>query len=127
MLSAIITKLTGEPLLDYLRPRLFDLLGIENPTWETDPRGVNIGGSGLHIKTEDIARFGQMYLQKGMWDGKRILTAGMGRRGDERPLRQQQHPDQPRLDGRVRLPVLALPARLLPWRRRLRPILHRHA
>ena len=74
MLSAIITKLTGEPLLDYLRPRLLDPLGIENPTWENDPRGVNIGGSGLYIKTEDIGRFGQMYLQKGTWDGKRILT-----------------------------------------------------
>jgi hypothetical protein len=74
MLSAIITKLTGAPLLDYLRPRLFDPLGIENPTWETDPRGVNIGGTGLHIKTEDIARLGQMYLQKGMWQGRRILT-----------------------------------------------------
>ena len=73
MLSAIITKLTGESLLDYLRPRLFDPLGIENPRWETDPRGVNIGGSGLHIKTEEIARFGQMYLQKGMWQGKRIV------------------------------------------------------
>ncbi|GHO77475.1 hypothetical protein KSD_52460 [Ktedonobacter sp. SOSP1-85] len=73
MLSAIITRLTGEPLLDYLRTRLFDPLGIENPTWETDPRGINIGGSGLHIKTEDIARFGQMYLQKGSWHGRRIL------------------------------------------------------
>jgi CubicO group peptidase (beta-lactamase class C family) len=74
MLSAIITRLTGQPLLDYLRPRLLDPLGIENPTWETDPRGLNIGGSGLHIKTEEIARFGQMYLQKGTWDGQRILT-----------------------------------------------------
>jgi CubicO group peptidase (beta-lactamase class C family) len=74
MLSAIITKLTGESLLDYLRTRLFDPLGIENPTWETDPRGVNLGGTGLHVKTEDIARFGQMYLQKGVWDGERILT-----------------------------------------------------
>jgi CubicO group peptidase (beta-lactamase class C family) len=73
MLSAIITKLTGEPLLDYLRPRLFHPLGIENPTWETDPRGVNLGGTGLHITTEDIARFGQMYLQKGMWQGQRIV------------------------------------------------------
>jgi CubicO group peptidase (beta-lactamase class C family) len=73
MLSAIITKLTGESLLDYLRPRLFDPLGIENPTWETDPRGVNLGGTGLHLKTEEITRFGQMVLQKGMWDGKRIL------------------------------------------------------
>ena len=73
MLSAIITKLTGESLLDYLRPRLFDPLGIENPAWETDPRGINIGGSGLHITTEDIACFGQMYLQKGMWQGQRIV------------------------------------------------------
>jgi CubicO group peptidase (beta-lactamase class C family) len=73
MLSAIITRLTGESLLDYLRPRLLDPLGIENPTWETDPRGVNLGGTGLHIKTEEIARFGQMYLQKGTWQGKRIV------------------------------------------------------
>ncbi|HEU0296567.1 MAG TPA: serine hydrolase, partial [Anaerolineales bacterium] len=73
MLSAIITKLTGESLLDYLRPRLFDPLGIENPAWETDPRGINLGGTGLHIATEDIARFGQMYLQKGMWQGQRIV------------------------------------------------------
>jgi CubicO group peptidase (beta-lactamase class C family) len=74
MLSAIITRLTGQPLLEYLRPRLLDPLGIESATWETDPRGVNIGGSGLHIKTEEIARFGQMYLQKGTWDGQRIVT-----------------------------------------------------
>ena len=73
MLSAILTKLTGETLLDYLRPRLFDPLGIEKPVWETDPRGFNIGGTGLHIRTEDIARFGQMYLQKGMWQGQRIV------------------------------------------------------
>jgi len=74
MLSAIITKLTGESLLNYLRPRLFDPLGIANPTWETGPRGVSLGGTGLHIRTEDIARFGQMVLQQGTWDGRRILT-----------------------------------------------------
>jgi CubicO group peptidase (beta-lactamase class C family) len=73
MLSAIITKLTGETLLDYLRPRLFGPLGIQNPVWETDPRGISLGGTGLHIKTEDIARFGQMYLQKGIWQGKRLV------------------------------------------------------
>lgn len=73
MLSAIITKLTGESLLDYLRPRIFDPLGIESPTWETDPRGINLGGTGLHIKTEEIARFGQMYLQKGIWQGRQIV------------------------------------------------------
>ncbi|MCA9883403.1 MAG: serine hydrolase [Anaerolineae bacterium] len=74
MLSAIITKLTGQPLLDYLTPRLFEPLGIENPAWDVDPQGINLGGTGLHITTEDITHFGQMYLQKGMWNGKRILT-----------------------------------------------------
>ena len=73
MLSAIITRLTGETLLEYLRPRLFEPLGIEHPTWEVDPRGINVGGTGLHIKTEEIARFGQMYLQKGMWQGQRLV------------------------------------------------------
>lgn len=75
MLSAIITKLTGESVLDYLRPRLFEPLGIENPTWESDPLGISLGGTGLHIKTEDIARFGQMYLQHGVWDGKQVVPA----------------------------------------------------
>lgn len=73
MLSAIITHLTGESLLDYLRPRLFEPLNIENPRWETDPRGINLGGTGLHVTTEDIACFGQMYLQKGTWQEKRIV------------------------------------------------------
>lgn len=73
MLSAIITRLTGEPLIDYLRPRLFGPLGIENPVWDKDPQGRSLGGSGLHITTEDIARFGQMYLQEGMWEGRRIV------------------------------------------------------
>ena len=50
-------------------------MGIENPVWETDPRGISIGGSGLHIKTEDIARFGQLYLQKGMWNGRQLVPA----------------------------------------------------
>lgn len=74
MLSAIITRLTGETLLDYLRPRLFEPLEIENPIWDTDPHGRSLGGSGLHITTDAIARFGQFYLQKGEWNGQRLLT-----------------------------------------------------
>ena len=73
MLSAIITKLTGETLLDYLRPRLFGPLGIEGARWESDPRGVSFGGTGLHLTTEGIARLGQLYLDKGMWQGQRIV------------------------------------------------------
>jgi CubicO group peptidase (beta-lactamase class C family) len=74
MLSAILQKVSGITLLEYLRPRLFEPLGIENPTWETCPRGINTGGYGLKVRTQDIAWFGQMYLQKGMWNGKRILS-----------------------------------------------------
>jgi CubicO group peptidase (beta-lactamase class C family) len=75
MLSAIVQKATGTTLLDYLRPRLFEPLGIRNPRWDASPQGVSMGGFGLSVTTEDIARFGQLYLQKGVWDGKRILPA----------------------------------------------------
>ncbi|HVO41270.1 MAG TPA: serine hydrolase [Aggregatilineales bacterium] len=73
MLSAIIQKLTGLKLLDYLQPRLFKPLGIQNPTWETSPQGINTGGWGLSVTTEDIARFGQMYVDKGLWCGQRLV------------------------------------------------------
>jgi CubicO group peptidase (beta-lactamase class C family) len=75
MLSAIVQKVTGVTLLDYLRPRLFAPLGIENPRWGTSPQGISLGGYGLSIHTEDIARFGQLYLQKGNWLGKRLVPA----------------------------------------------------
>jgi CubicO group peptidase (beta-lactamase class C family) len=73
MLSAIVQKATGMTLLDYLKPRLFEPLGIEHPTWETSPQGISAGGYGLSIRTEDIARFGQLYLQKGKWNGKTLV------------------------------------------------------
>jgi CubicO group peptidase (beta-lactamase class C family) len=75
MLSAIVQKVSGTPLVDYLRPRLFEPLGIRNPKWDATPKGVSLGGFGLSVTTEDIARFGQLYLQKGEWGGKRILPA----------------------------------------------------
>ena len=75
MLSAIVQKATGAPVLDYLRPRLFDPLGIENPSSEASPQGITLGGYGLSVRTEDIARFGQLYLQEGLWRGKRLLPA----------------------------------------------------
>lgn len=73
MLSAIVQKATGMTVLDYLRPRLFEPLGIEHPTWGTSPQGITLGGYGLSIRTEDIARFGQLYLQKGRWNGKQLV------------------------------------------------------
>lgn len=75
MLSAIIQKVAGMKLIDYLQPRLFAPLEIQDPTWENSPEGINTGGWGLSIKTEDIARFGQLYLQKGVWNGQQVLPA----------------------------------------------------
>jgi CubicO group peptidase (beta-lactamase class C family) len=73
MLSAIVQKVTGQKVIDYLRPRLFEPLGIFGEDWEISPQGVNTGGWGLRLKTEDMAKFGQLYLQDGVWKGKRIL------------------------------------------------------
>ena len=73
MQSAIVQKVTGTKVLDYLQPRLFEPLGIEQPTWESSPEGISTGGYGLSIRTEDIARFGQLYLQKGKWQGQQLV------------------------------------------------------
>lgn len=73
LLSAIIQKVTGKKVVDYLKPRLFDPLGITGQDWEVDPMGINTGGWGLRIKTEDMAKLGQLYLQKGNWNGIQIL------------------------------------------------------
>ncbi len=75
MLSAIVQNVTGETVLDYLTPRLFTPLGIRKPVWDTSPQGISIGGYGLYLRTEDIAKFGQLYLQKGIWNGTQILPA----------------------------------------------------
>jgi CubicO group peptidase (beta-lactamase class C family)/predicted glycoside hydrolase/deacetylase ChbG (UPF0249 family) len=73
MLAAILEKVTGEDLLSYLYPRLFSPLGITGATWDRSPQEIAIGGWGLSLKTEDMAKFGQFMLQKGMWNGKQLL------------------------------------------------------
>lgn len=73
LLSAIVQTATGEDLVTYLKPRLFEPLGIEGADWETNPQGIATGGWGLRVRTEDIARLGQLYLQKGKWQGKQLL------------------------------------------------------
>lgn len=73
MLSAIVQKASGEKLVDYLKPRLFDPLGIKNFTWDEAPGGYTFGAIGLRLQSEDMAKFGQMLLQKGKWNGKQIV------------------------------------------------------
>ena len=73
-LSAIVTKVTGQTTLAYLKKRLFDPLGIEHPIkWDNSAEGVPLGG-GIYLCTEDIAKFGQLCLQKGKWQGKQLIS-----------------------------------------------------
>lgn len=75
MVSAIIQKVTGQTVRDYLMPRLFTPLGIPEPEWDSCPKGISAGGWGLWLTTGEIARFGQFLLQKGKWEGKQLLPA----------------------------------------------------
>lgn len=73
MLSAIVQKVSGQPLLAYLTPRLFAPLGIRDVSWDTDPLGVCAGGNGLSLTTEDFLKFGVLHLQNGLWRGRQVL------------------------------------------------------
>ena len=75
MLSAIVQKVTGEKVVDYLDTRLFQPLHIDKPKWDESPQGINCGGWGLYLKTEDLAKMGQLLLQQGEWNGKQIIPA----------------------------------------------------
>ena len=75
VLSAIVQRVTGQKVPDYLKPRLFDPLGIAAPSWEESPQGIPFGCFVLHLHTEDLAKFGQLYLQKGRWQGRQLLPA----------------------------------------------------
>lgn len=76
LLCAIVRKVTGESVTDYLTPRLFEPLGIDRPFWETDPAGTETGGWGLQITTEDQAKFIQCCLNGGQWEGRQVIPRG---------------------------------------------------
>lgn len=75
MLSAAVQKVTGQKINDYLEPRLWKPLGIAKPHWEESPQGINCGGWGLYLRTEDMARMGLCLLQGGKFAGKQVIPA----------------------------------------------------
>jgi len=75
MLSAIVRKVSGRGLMSYLKERLWDPLGIRDVFWETCPGGIEKGGWGLYIRPEDIAKIGQLVLQQGLWNGRRLVSS----------------------------------------------------
>ena len=74
MLSAIITRLTGMRMVDYLKPRFFNPLGITDVWWEESPDHISDGGWGIHVSPEDMLKLGVLYLNRGMFNGRRILS-----------------------------------------------------
>ena len=74
--SRMVQKVAGMNIRDYLMPRMFEKIGIRKPEWDMCPQGVCCGGWGLHVSSMDVARFGQLLLQDGMWNGERVLPEG---------------------------------------------------
>ncbi|MEA5425767.1 ChbG/HpnK family deacetylase [Arcicella lustrica] len=99
MLSAIVQKVTGQKVIDYLQPRLFEPLGITGIDWEVDPKGINTGGWGIRLKTEDMAKFGQLFLQKGLWKGKQILPAAWVEEASTMKIMQDPNATQAKKDS----------------------------
>jgi Beta-lactamase len=99
MLSAIIQKVTGQSTLNYLKPRLFEPLGIKGMDWETDVKGINTGGWGLRLKTEDMAKFAELFLQQGKWNGKQILPASWVKEASTVKIMQDPNAPQSKKDS----------------------------
>ena len=74
MLSAIVSKLAGKPMYEFLQERIFNKLGINQCFWETSPEGVTKGGWGMFIRPEDAAKLGLLYLNKGKWEGEQLIS-----------------------------------------------------
>jgi CubicO group peptidase (beta-lactamase class C family) len=91
MLSSIIKKVTGQTTHEYLKPRLYKPLEITGATWGENFEGVNMGASHLRMRTEDIAKFGQLYLQKGKWNGKQILSKEWVAAASSRKIENGKH------------------------------------
>ncbi|HLI94224.1 MAG TPA: serine hydrolase, partial [Puia sp.] len=99
MLAAVVQKVTGQTVLEYLKPRLFEPLGISGEDWETSPQGVNTGGWGLRLRTEDMAKFGQLYLQGGRWNGKQVLPASWVKEATSVKIMQDPNAPQSKKDS----------------------------
>jgi len=93
MQSALVQKVSGMTTAEYLQPRLFSPLGITHVRWDTNSQGINLGGYGLRLRTEDIAKFGQLLLQRGKWEGRPLIAEGWVREATSRQVSNGSNPD----------------------------------
>ena len=124
LVSTILAEATGMPVLDYARAKLFDPLGIPSTPaaqqnindpdawdgpgfgWAVDPQGINVGGFGLRLRAQDMAKLGLLYLHNGLWDGQQVVPADWVHQATIK------HADTRR--GRIRLPVVGRPRQRRP-------------
>lgn len=76
VLSALVQRVTGKTVTEYLTPRLFEPLGFASTEWEKSPGGVDMGGFGLNLVLEDVAKFGETLLRDGVFEGRRVMPEG---------------------------------------------------
>ena len=91
MLASVVRKVSGENVREYLMPRLFEPLGIMPGVWETSCTGTNLGGWGFYLKTEDIAKFAQLLLDNGKFNGKQLLPADYLRKATSKQIDNSQN------------------------------------
>lgn len=113
MISAMVQARVGQTVKDYLLPRLFAPLGINNVDWETTPQGVTLGCAGLQISTEELSRFGQLLLQQGKWQGQQLIPAAWINFVTQKQIDNDGNGDWGEGYG---TPILALLPRRLPCR-----------
>lgn len=99
MLSGIVQKVTGQSLINYLEPRLFKPLGIKGVDWEYDSKGINTGGWGIRVKTEDMAKLGLTYLQGGKFNGKQIIPNAWVKEATQKHIDQNPEASQAKKDS----------------------------
>lgn len=126
LVSAMVQRVTGQNIRDYLMPRLFTPLGIPKPDWDCCPQGVCCGGWGLHLSSDSILRFGVCLIQGGVWQGRQVLPAEWLKLATAKQIDNSNGKPEPenRMASRVRVSVLAHPGEPLPRRWYVRSAVH---
>jgi len=97
MLSAIVQQVTGETVFNYLMPRIFKPLGIRGIDWDLNPQGINMGMIGLRLRTEDLAKFGQLLSNGGVWNGKQLIPKEWIKEATAFQIKNSDEPEEKRI------------------------------
>ncbi len=97
MLSAIVQQVTGETVFNYLMPRIFKPLGIRGIDWDLNPQGISMGMIGLRLRTEDLAKFGQLLSNGGVWNGKQLIPKEWIKEATSYQIKNSDEPEEKRI------------------------------